>query len=602
MVKAMFGRTPRTLLTILTLISALLAAGCQTTSPWSKSDTVSQEERQADRLARQGDYAGAAALYESAGAVARGEDRVSLLISAAANYLLAGNPNAADNVLKQTAAPSRDPLAARYRITMGELRLAQNRPQDAVGALGAAPSTRAPTQDRQRYYQVLASALGRLQQKAGEADALMRLHDLADSSERGPYQQQILSVVSGLSEPERGEVRRLGHPDAYGWIALANALSTAGTDAAARDQAFAQWRLDYPNHPASSRLDASYAAGGATPITWGGGASMGVLLPFTGPYQKAAEALREGIMAAFYALPEEQRPALRYYDTGTQSAINQLYEQAANEGAQLVIGPLTKEAVSALKQSGFFRVPVLALNHTDDIGLPPQGFYQFSLSPEEEGRVIAERASREGFNNAAILAPDTGAGDRYVESFTRNWQALGGYVTTVTPYNTEEHHLAGPVQAAANSGADFIYVVGKPLKSRQLRTQIQYFGRADAPVFLSGQAIQDMLPTTQNPDLNGARIPGMPWLLPPVEEGVDDGLQAARDGASAIEAGYGPFYAMGFDALHIALSLNQLTFGSFGIPGATGYLTLEGGTGMVHREPLWMTYSNGRPTSLPPPF
>jgi len=603
---AMFGRTPRILLAALALACLLITTGCQTSSPWRDSGAVSDEQRQADQLAAQGDYAGAAALYESAGAVARGDGRTSLLLSAAASYLSAGDAGAAENVMRQISTPSRDPLAARYRITSAELRLAQNRPQEALNALGRAPSTGATAQDQQRYYQVLAAALGRQHNVAGEADALMHLHDVAaDRSEREAYQQQILRVVIGLDETQRGELRQLGHPDSYGWLALAETLVAAGAGPADRERAFAQWRLQYPNHPASGNSMARLAGTGpAVSINWQGGAAVGVLLPFTGPYQKAAEALREGIMAAFFGLPTEQRPALRYYDTGSQSNVAALYQQAVNEGAQLVIGPLTKDAVSALKQTGLFQIPVLALNHTDDVGLPPQGLYQFALSPEDEGRFIAERAYQEGFGSAAVLIPDNGSGDRYLDSFRYHWESAGGLIAAIAAYSTEEHHLAAPVKEATNSGADFVYVIGKPLKARQLRTQVQYFGRADAPVFVSAQALQDMLPTSLNQDLNGARLPGMPWLLSPPPGDADtvvmDELQAMRDGASAIEPGYGPFYAMGYDALRLGLTLNQLTFGAAGIDGATGHLSLDA-DGTVRREPAWMTYANGRAVPLPAP-
>lgn len=70
---------------------------------------------------------------------------------------------------------------------------------------------------------------------------------------------------------------------------------------------------------------------------------------------------------------------LRFYDSASQP-IATLYQQAQQEGAELIIGPLLKEQVEALVALNP-TIPLLALNDTDKKSASSSIFY-FSLSPE----------------------------------------------------------------------------------------------------------------------------------------------------------------------------------------------------------------------------
>lgn len=610
----LFGAAP---LSLLILLAAVLA-GCEPPTTWRKTDSVPIEQQQAERRSQAGDYAGAAALYESAAATQSGDRRTGLLLAAAANYIRARDLRSAENVMRQLQRPRRGELAVEYRVVEGELALARGDGAGAYRALGAPPEPSAPPSLRLRYYRTMAGALATLGRPVAEADARMRLADLAtDPGERNANQQQLLRLLAPLSQNQRFAVRQLGHPHAQGWIALADALYGSYSDAVDRDLRYRDWRIAFPNHPAFRSNGG--AEGFSLPVfTTGVGLNIGVLLPSGGPYIRAADLIREGIMAGVFSLPPETRPAVRFYDSDRAPA-PQVYKQAVDEGANLVIGPLTKEAVSALKQSGLFGVPVIALNHTEDLWPAPHGLFQFALSPEEEGRQIAERAIQEGFRSAAVLAPADAWGARYVEGFRQHWEAMGGFIATVTEYDPDQHHFAEPIRQALGAGADYIYIVGKPLKARQLRTQIQYFGSATTPVFVPSRSVQDTRRPAANLDLDGAWVPAMPWVLvpetgegdeaagpvpdgggwgeaPPIES-IADPLQAVRDGATRAGEGYGEFIAMGFDALQLAINLQPLSAGYTGLDGATGYLTMDA-AGIVRRRPAWITFDNGRPRLL----
>ena len=104
------------------------------------------------------------------------------------------------------------------------------------------------------------------------------------------------------------------------------------------------------------------------------------------------------------------------------------------ETPQLVIGPLTKGAVTDLAHSGPLSIPVLALNQIP--GTAPARLYQFALAPEDEAQQAAERASLDGHTQAFVIVPASDWGARQLQAFAERFKQLGGTVVRVERYGT----------------------------------------------------------------------------------------------------------------------------------------------------------------------
>ncbi len=65
------------------------------------------------------------------------------------------------------------------------------------------------------------------------------------------------------------------------------------------------------------------------------------------------------------------------------------------------------------------RASVLALNFLGDSASTPGNFYQFSLSPEDEARIVARRAVADGRLNGVVLAPNSEWGNRVADRLRR---------------------------------------------------------------------------------------------------------------------------------------------------------------------------------------
>src|SRR5699024_10738442 len=110
-------------------------------------------------------------------------------------------------------------------------------------------------------------------------------------------------------------------------------------DISAQVSRLEQWHQQWPNHPAAQQLpqmvQALREAASQRPQ------HVAVLLPESGPLAAAASAIRDGMMTAYYSALHAGNPTpeLRFYDT-SQGNVQAVYQQAVNDGAEFVIGPL----------------------------------------------------------------------------------------------------------------------------------------------------------------------------------------------------------------------------------------------------------------------
>lgn len=165
-----------------------------------------------------------------------------------------------------------------------------------------------------------------------------------------------------------------------GWLDLALAAHENVGNTVALSQALNEWRRLYPTHPARPALLETLTAG--APALVGRIERIALLLPLTSDYRIAAEAVRDGFLAMHAASPEGERPKITIYDLGPDPALApQVYERAVREGAQVIVGPLGREATDTVIRASSLAVPTLLLSHTEERPPGPARLYQFGLPP-----------------------------------------------------------------------------------------------------------------------------------------------------------------------------------------------------------------------------
>lgn len=452
---------------------------------------------------------------------------------------------------------------------------------------------------------------------------------LTDAEATTANREQLWQTLMTLSFDELRQARDAAEQNQLrGWLELA-AISKDGQANLERQQAqIDQWQARWPNHPAKGNLP--YDLQLLRKLIEQQPRQVALLLPEQGTLARAADAVRDGFLAAYYRSGREQsqRPQIRQYDTSASDDILELYEQAMAEGADLVIGPLDKDKVRQLHQEALLPIPVLTLNYVDsalDEERPeaPEGLYQFGLAAEDEARQIARRAHQEGHRNAMILSPDRNWSERSAQAFTREWQALEGEVLIDSQFSgagdysniIQQALLIDQSQARRQQltrllgsalefeprrrqDLDMIFLMADPEQGRQIRPTLAFHYAGDLPVYATSHIYTGERDTKSNRDLNGVRFNTLPWLLNGEFE-----EKATLDEHTREPAIYSRLHALGVDAYLLYPRLPQLEqITDARLYGATGALRMRAGR-RIERELVWAQFQGGeaQPTTLAPP-
>jgi outer membrane PBP1 activator LpoA protein len=577
----------------LVALCTLLAACAAPRQPSGAGPQAGAALRTAERLERAGDHAAAAQIYLQLAGRSDTPLRQTYDLRAADSLLRAGDVEAARNILRDLVVPLQPPtLQAEHQVLLGRLAIAEDRPQEALDIAnrlqtqGLPPNTRAAAEDlRARAY----ARQGLLVRSLEARMALQPL--LGDPESQWENQKALWQGLISLPQAELDRWReRETRPQARGWLELAS-LTRQGVLAGPQGtEAIAAWRLRYPDHPAAVQALLGLPAAAPPPTQVGLPGQLALLLPLAGPLAGPAGAVRDGFLAAYYAQPQAERPTLRIYDSaGDAARVQDIYRRAVGDGAQLIVGPLTKEAVQGLAQAPSLPVPTLALNFVDAPS-PPANLYQFGLSPEDEARDVAERAWQDGRRVALAVAPDTEWGSRVLGAFVSRWQQLGGTLGGSQRFHEDPESVqtaiqrllkagtgagASPGPADEGPGGDFVFMAAFPRQAAQIPRLLKFQLAGALPVYATSHSYSEALDSDARRDLEGVILCDMPWMSRadnPAPE-LRSTLEAAAPKAGGALT---RLYALGVDAYALIPELSRLRASpSASYRGVTGTLTLD---------------------------
>jgi len=322
---------------------------------------------------------------------------------------------------------------------------------------------------------------------------------------------------------------------------------------------------------------------------------IALLLPSDGNFAAASESIREGFFAAYIDAGRNHapRPLVRVYDSrGTADGAVKAYQQAVGDGAQLIVGPLTRAEVAAVFSQPNLPVPLLALNHPDDKQLPAGNISEFGLLPETEGAQAADHMVERGVRHAFVLISTDDFAQRAASAFKAEFAARGGQLdgmTTLTTFNAAPSGVP-PTDATTGPGDAGIFISMRPNQARMLLPQL-LVANIHLPVFATSHIYDGIEDATSNRDLEGVEFCDAPWLFDaqpglPIHADIATQLPGAKDGAARL-------FAFGMDAWNLVPYLDWLRAhpGSY-LPGASGQLTADE-FGRVRRVLIWAKFQDG---------
>ncbi|MGV6826852.1 MAG: penicillin-binding protein activator [bacterium] len=610
----------------LSLLTALvlILGGCGSRPEKPETPTAASDPLHglATQAAADENHAIAAQHYLTLAGRTQGDISNHYRLMAADQLLLDNNADEAERLIgavDETLLGNND--AFRLRVIRAELALRKNLYSDALETLQFPAPDAAGRLLLQRFYTARALAYRLAGDSAQQLQALLALDPTFEDPDKKLANQidilRTLRLTGPLPESE---------PGISGWNSLAEIVVLPEDSYYPR---YLEWRGLNPLHPAMDELVLTYKEMQARSQVHTD--RIAVLLPTQGKYATAASAIRDGLVANWYQTLPAQRPQLSFYDTSDSNQIWPIYQQAIDEGAQVIVGPLQKEAVAQLARAGELDIPVLALNQIQLDATPPENLFQYALLPEDEAAQIALRGMELGEYNALVLYPNNDWGERIHKAFESELEFLGGKLVTAQAYDPAGPDYSGAIKQALllddsaarhaeiqrilgkkleftprrRADIDYIFLIAKQRQARQIRPQLQFFFAGDLPVRSTSQAWSGTLTREQTPDVSGIQLPDIPWLL---VNDLDDPL--SRNQFAELfprsKSSLGRLYAMGMDAYTMLPVLRRMQFSELDtIDGRTGLLYMDSSQ-QVHRLLVWaelgerpriLGYSNRPPSS-----
>jgi len=311
---------------------------------------------------------------------------------------------------------------------------------------------------------------------------------------------------------------------------------------------------------------------------------IALLLPVNSDrFARHAEAVKTGFLNAATVQGWSALPIRIHAVTDDTKDIVAGYRQALAAGARVVVGPLTRDGVTALAASDFVAVPTLALNVPDG-GVPmPPGLYTLSLQIEAEARQVASLAFRAGHLNAYTINGNTPLLRRMHQAFVEEFTRLGGRHVAEYAFTADAAGRDRIRQAAGLGIADMVFLA---LDFRQARLVRPYL--APLELYATSQINPGNIGPLVGFDLGNIRFVDMPWLVQPDHPAVM--IYPRRDFRGDIDLER--FYALGIDAFRVAQELLDGRPETV-LDGVTGRIT-PGRDHHFTREPVSAQFREGK--------
>lgn len=555
----------------------LLISACATVST---SPTNAPGNSVAEAYLRDGKFRDAALVYEAEAAQSKGTPHDAALARAADAWKKAGDESKARQLLAQSQRKRLSGDAALlHDLLNAEFLISDQRAGEAVAYLNQRRDS-VPGSELMRWHNARYRAFDAAGSKFNAAGEQIWLMDGMKAKERAAAGRNIERLLGLVPADELSQ-------KSAGLSASEPLYAYAARELKKRGMPLPMPVVNSQGNDRSNGFPPAESDGYRPPN------QLAMLLPLSGNSAGAGIAVRDGFLSQYYA-ETRRRPLIHFYDTaGTADGARAAATRAITEGAQMIVGPLTRDEVNAVSNQADVTVPVLFLNRGQNA--PAPGNLSFALSPDEEGWISADRFANRNQMSVIIFTQRDDTAQRTVSAFKDQYRIRGGQV--IAEHIVEGEAIDLPAKIAAmlggsNANASAVYIALKAPQARSLMTQIKVSGLAATPK-LASSLILSGASASQDIVLDGIEIPELPWLL-----NQYGGLASVESVAKTMPNIRGPaqrLFAFGADAWQLSAYLDRLQKDvGFMLSGATGNLRVDS-MGNVQRDPSWAVFVGGRP-------
>ncbi len=528
----------------------LAVAGCQSTP-------TSATQRSSEAPAAPGESPQALLRQAAAAGDAR---QARLYLAAAEGLLSQGDAPAAANALSAVDVDRLRPReTARFLLTQARVSIATGQLDQARSALLALDETQLP--DPLQAALVNAELLKAEGRPADAAERLMGYTGNLDQATRQRVNDAIWDYLGKVPPFQALSMESRSAGTAHGWWQLKSLMFQSFTLADQRRR-LDSWLRSNPNHPAAHPLPSALDVLQAPPPPV---AHVALMLPLSGPLSRAGRAVRDAFLATYLSHRDDAGFEVHIYDTAAEP-IATLYERALVEGAQVLIGPLSKDSVNALNQLNP-EIPALALNYLPDDVTPAPNVLQLGLAIEDEAATLEQWLSDAHAQRVLAFHDNEDWSQRATRALASSWpheldvQALEN-IRTVTEsvgvamdvaasrdrHDQMEKLLGEPLEflPRARRDVDAIVALVTPLEATALVPALRFHYADQIPVYVTSQTVRGAS-RDRLEELDGFHVSELPWFA--MKEQSYQNLDAAF---GLEDSPFAALYALGVDAFRLA--------------------------------------------------
>jgi ABC-type branched-subunit amino acid transport system substrate-binding protein len=252
---------------------------------------------------------------------------------------------------------------------------------------------------------------------------------------------------------------------------------------------------------------------------------VGLILPLSaqGNAGVAAQSMKNAAEMALAEFKEPNISLLVQDDGGTPQGASAAAQQAIAQGAEIIVGPLFAQSVSAVGQVARSRgIPVIAFS--TDASIAAHGVYLLSFLPESDVRRIVDYAVSRGKRSFAALLPDNAYGTVVEAAFQQEVSRRGGRILTLEKYPVDPGRMSEAIRKVAQvaNRVDAIFIPDNADTVPQVAQQLAAAGVNMKRVQLLGTGLWDDPRIFADKQLDGG------WFAAPEATGYRSFVQRYR--------------------------------------------------------------------------
>ena len=482
---------------------------------------------------------------------------------------------------------------------------------------------RLPDLSTEREWQLQQWQLRLLLAQQGPLAAARHAQGLMDRFEDAAQQQALIDIAwhnlhrcdEALLKQELAKTRS---KDWQAWLELALLAARVMDSPDVQVAELQLWQQSHADHPLANALPGGL--GSLLQLEQEMPRRIALVLPLSGGLEKSGRAILDGFLASQFQAQEQgwPRQQLIIMDSASHEDINAAYDAAVAAGAELMIGPLAREELSAWQARENLPIPLMTLNWFPPASNSASVSAQLALAPEDESRQVAQLAFEAGARNALLIRPQGDWGDAMAAALFDRWNELEGTIYAVARYSGQQDYssslkealnlaqsqqranriaqlMGRPVEFSPRRRRDLdavFLLANSPEDARSIKPLIAFHYAGDLPVYANSQVYSGRVDPVSDRDLNGIRLVEIPWIMHP------DSPIAQRVAAGGGDATLAALYALGADAFLLNWRLQQLRESPHNlVRGNTGLLSMDS-EGRLHRELIPVLIRRGEPRAM----